>query len=382
MSKNNKKKIKIGVIFGGRSGEHEVSIVSAESVIKAIDKSKYEVVPIGITKKGQWIAGPDAVKFLKSGLKKLPFKSVLTTDPTDKRIVNVSQTSLAPVDKPSLAKIDVIFPVLHGTYGEDGSIQGMLELANIAYVGSGVLGSALAMDKVVSKNIFKEAGFLVVPFTWFLSQEWEQNKQQVIRKVEKVLKYPVFVKPANLGSSVGISKVKNKVELIQAVQEAMAYDNKIIVEQGINNIREIEIAVLGNDKPGASVPGEIIPSNEFYDYAAKYIDGKSQEKIPADLPPVVIKKIQTLAVEAFKVLNLSGLARIDFLVEKKSNTVYINEANTIPGFTSISMYPKLWEKSGLSYTKLIDKLIALAIQKHKIKNRLKREFQPSQDWYK
>ncbi|OGY45873.1 MAG: D-alanine--D-alanine ligase A [Candidatus Buchananbacteria bacterium RIFCSPHIGHO2_01_FULL_39_8] len=383
MSKKDKK-IKVGVIFGGRSGEHEVSIISAQSVIKELDKNKYQVIPIGITKKGQWVAGPQAVRFLKEGLKKLPFKSVLPVDPTEKRLVKVKEKGLVPVSsqKSSFAPIDVVFPVLHGPYGEDGTIQGMLELANIAYVGAGVLGSALGMDKVVQKQVFKQIGLPIVNYIWFLAKTWQRNQQPIVREIEKKLKYPVFSKPANLGSSVGIGKCHNRKELISGINDAARYDRKIIIEQGIENIFEIEVSVLGNDNPKASVPGEIIASNEFYDYDAKYIDGKSQAIIPAHLPQKVIKEIQDIATSAFRGLDLAGMARVDFFVVKGSYKVYLNEVNTIPGFTSISMYPKLWAASGLPYSKLLDKLIELALQRHQAKNKLATSYQPKKDWYK
>ncbi|MFA6254532.1 MAG: D-alanine--D-alanine ligase family protein [Patescibacteria group bacterium] len=385
MSKISKKnKIKVGVIFGGRSGEHEVSIVSAQSVMKALDRNKYEVIPIGVTKEGKWIAGPQAVQFLKEGLKKLPFKSVLTPDPTEKHLVKVKEKGLVPLKSQgsSITNLDVVFPLIHGTYGEDGKLQGLLELANIAYIGAGVLGSALGMDKIVQKQLFAEVGLAITKYTWFLSQDWPRKRKNILSQLEKELKYPMFTKPANTGSSVGVGKCHNQKELILGIGDASQYDRKVIVEQGINNISEIEVAVLGNDNPKASVPGEIIASNEFYDYDAKYVDGKSQAIIPAKLPQAVVKKIQRMAVEAFKVLDLSGMARVDFLVTKGRYQIYLNEVNTIPGFTSISMYPKLWQASGLSYSDLLGELIKLAIERFKEKNKLKTSYQPKQDWYK
>ncbi|MFA6321860.1 MAG: D-alanine--D-alanine ligase [Candidatus Buchananbacteria bacterium] len=381
MSKN---KIKVGVIFGGRSGEHEVSIVSAQSVLKFLDRSKYEAVPIGITKQGQWIAGQKAVEYLKAGIKKLPFKSILIPDPTENRLTNVSEKTLAPVtetQKP-FTKVDVIFPVMHGTYGEDGCLQGLLEMANIPYVGCGVLGSAVGMDKIVQKQIFAQAKLPIVEYVYFLSSAWSKNRQQIIKNIENKLKYPVFTKPANTGSSVGIGKCHNRQELIRGINEAARYDRKVIVEQGIENITEIEVSVLGNDKPRVSALGEIIPSNEFYDYDAKYVDGKTQAVIPAKLSAELTKKIKAYAIEAFKVLDLSGLSRVDFLLSKDKKRIYLNEVNTLPGFTSISMYPKLWEAVGLSYSKLLNELIDLAIKRHQQKNQLLTSYQPKQDWYK
>jgi len=375
------KKIRVGVIFGGRSGEHEVSIVSAQSVMAALSKKKYEVIPIGITKQGKWIAGSQAVKFLKDGMKKLPFKSHLTADPTERRLIKTSDDS-SKLIRSSADKLDVIFPVLHGPYGEDGTIQGMLELAGIPYVGAGVLGSAVAMDKIIQKQITDQAGLPSTKYDWFLTQDWKEDRQLIIRRLEQNLKYPMFTKPANLGSSVGIGKCHNRKELIAGITAATRYDRRVIVEEGIENIHEIEVAVLGNDKPKASVPGEIIASNEFYDYDAKYIDGKSQAVIPAKLPAAVIKKIQTIAVAAFKALDLAGMARADFLVTKNRHQIYLNEVNTIPGFTAISMYPKLWQVSGLKYSELLDRLIQLALERHSQKTRLATSFKPKNDWYK
>jgi len=384
MAKINKKRIKIGVIFGGRSGEHEVSIVSAQGVMKALNKSKYEVIPIGVTKEGKWIAGPKAVEFLKEGIKKLPFKSILSPDPTERQLVSVKEKNLVPAGAiaPVATKVDVIFPVMHGTYGEDGKLQGLLEMANIAYVGAGVLGSALGMDKIAQKQIFAQQGLPIVKYDFFLNKEWRVNKNSIIKRLEKNLKYPMFIKPANTGSSVGVGKCHDRQELISAVKDAAQYDLKIIVEQGIEDISEIEVAVLGNDQPKASVPGEIIASNEFYDYDAKYVDGKSKAIIPAKLPAEIAKKIQKLAISAFKSLDLAGMARIDFFLVKASKKVYLNEVNTLPGFTSISMYPQLWQASGLAYPELLDELIKLALDRFAEKNKLATSYQPKQDWYK
>ncbi len=357
----NKRKLKIGVVFGGRSGEHEVSIVSAQSVIAALDKKKYQIIPIGVTKNGNWII-KDPINSLKSGQ------------------VKEKGTKLIP--EKILNRCDVIFPLIHGSYGEDGTLQGMLEMANIAYVGGGVLASAVCMDKVIQKQLTDQAGLPSVKYDWFMNSEWQKKRQTILIRLSRGLKYPLFVKPANLGSSVGISKCHNKKKLISGINEAAKYDKKIIVEQGIEDIYEIEVAVLGNDSPKASVPGEIIASNEFYDYDAKYVDGKSQAIIPAKLPKNVIRQIQDIAIKAFIVLNLSGMARIDFLVKKSNYKIYLNEVNTVPGFTAISMYPKLWKASRLSYPKLLDKLIEFAQRCHKEKNSLSTSYQPKQDWYK
>lgn len=355
-----KNKIKVGIIFGGRSGEHEVSLVSAASVIKALDKKKYQVLQIGITKTGRFIT-QNPLAALKSG--------------------KVTKKGSRLLPESVLNKCEVIFPVLHGSYGEDGTVQGLFEMANVAYVGGGVLASSVSMDKVVQKQLCQEAGLPNVNYVWFLTKDWQKNKKDILGKIKNKLKYPIFTKPANLGSSVGIGKCHNLKELIKGIKKAAKYDRKVIVEQGIENIYEIEVSVLGNDQPKASVPGEIIPSNEFYDYDAKYVDGKSQAVIPAKLPPKVIKEIQAVAVAAFKAVNLSGMARIDFLVKKGSYKVYLNEINTIPGFTSISMYPKLWEATGLPYPKLLDRLIELALERHQEKNRLATSYKPKQDWY-
>ncbi len=365
MPKN--KKITVGVIFGGKSGEHEVSIASAMSIIKNINKQKYTILPIGIQKNGNWTNGNTAYKLVPENLKKLLPSAEKNPQKKSHLSLSLQKLYLHP------DTVDIAFPVLHGTYGEDGTIQGMLELANIPYVGSGVLGSALGMDKAVQKELYKLHGLKQANYFYFFKKNWKSGKKQILRLIEKKFKYPVFVKPANLGSSVGISKAKNRQGLIDAINCAGQYDNKILIEEGLRDIREIECAVLGNDKPKASVCGEVVPSNEFYDYSAKYIDNASKIYIPAKLDKLIQKKIQSMAIRAFTILNLSGMARVDFFLSKK-NVIYVNEVNTIPGFTSISMYPKLWEASGLSYANLIDTLISLAMEKHKEKNRLKTSF--------
>jgi D-alanine-D-alanine ligase len=311
----------------------------------------------------------------KDGIEKEP-ERFLAPEPNRQALISLNGES-----QPDLA-LDVVFPVVHGTYGEDGTLQGLLELANIPYVGAGVLGSALGMDKIVQKQLFAEAGLPIVKYAWFYSTVCESSPKKVVAAVEHDLSYPVFVKPANTGSSVGISKVHDRAELIVALSEAVQYDRKVIVEQGVKSVREIECSVLGNDNPIASVPGEIIPSNEFYDYDAKYVDGKSIAIIPAELPRKVVKEIQRIAVRACTILDATGMARVDFFVTKNKNRIYLNEINTIPGFTSISMYPKLWEASGVSYSELLDRLIALALERHRQKNRLKNTYQPRSEWYK
>jgi D-alanine-D-alanine ligase len=370
-------KLRIGVIFGGRSGEHEVSLVSASAVINALDKEKYEVVPIGITQNGRWVSSARALQLLKS-------KNGIDAEPERFLVPEPNRQSLMAIDggiEPNL-RLDVLFPIVHGTYGEDGTLQGLLELADIPYVGAGVLASAVGMDKIVQKQLFAQAGLSIPKFVWFLSNECREKRKRVVAVAEQKLKYPMFTKPANTGSSVGIVKARNRKELIAGIEDAMQYDRKVIIEQGVKNAREIECSVLGNADPIASVPGEIVPSNEFYDYDAKYVDGKSTAIIPADLPKSVAREIQRIALRAFAVLDGAGMARVDFFVTKKKHKIYLNELNTIPGFTSISMYPKLWEASGISYPELLDRLIALALERHREKSELKRTYQPRSAWYK
>jgi len=359
---DNKKRLRVGVLFGGRSGEHEVSLASAASVIRGMDLDKYEPVPIGITKDGHWLMGEGATKplpdILKSGR-----RVMLAADPTE--------AALMPLDRGAGAqRFDVIFPVMHGTFGEDGTIQGMLELSGLPFVGAGVLGSAIGMDKDVAKRLCRDAGIPVVPWITVHRWQWEKEPSAVKASIEEKFAYPVFVKPATLGSSVGMTKVHNAEELGPALDFAAEYGMKILVEKSVT-AREIEVAVLGNHEPQASIPGEIVPHREFYDYAAKYLEEGTQLLIPAELRPAQVKKVQTLAVDAFRTLELSGMARVDFFVEKKGNKLYLNEVNTIPGFTSISMYPKLWEATGIPFRELVDKLIELAFEIHREKARTK-----------
>ncbi len=370
-------KLRVGVLFGGRSAEHEVSLVSAASVINALDKNKYEIIPIGITPEGRWMSNQDSLALLKakSDVSHVA-EYVIVPDPGKQGLVRLHSAA----DGANI--IDVLFPILHGTYGEDGTIQGLFELADIPYVGAGVLGSAVGMDKVIQKQLLQHAKIPVAPGIWFLSNEFQKNQKKLVGEIERRLKYPAFVKPANMGSSVGISKAHNREELVNAIRVAGEYDRKILVEKGIVNAREIECSVLGNEEPIASVPGEIIPSNEFYDYDAKYVDGKSKAIIPARLPKTTVKKIQEYAERAFSVLDCAGMARVDFLVQRKLNKIYLNEINTIPGFTSISMFPKLWAASGISYPQLLDRLIELAIERHTATTRLKTDYYPKQDWYR
>jgi D-alanine-D-alanine ligase len=356
------KKIRVGILFGGRSGEHDVSLISAASVMKALDPAKYDLVPIGITREGHWRVGSGALQLLpqvlESGQPVTP-----SADPTGPKFLSLS-SSRRPAKLQ--ASIDVIFPVLHGTFGEDGTVQGLLELADVPYVGAGVLASAAGMDKDVMKRLFRDAGLPVVPWELVLRSAWETNPTEVRKGIEKKLHYPLFVKPANLGSSVGISKVHNRRELAWAMNLAAQYDRRILVEKGID-AREIECAVLGNDSPEASVPGEVVPVNEFYDYEAKYIKEGSELIIPAHLTPRQTRQVQDVAIRAFRAIDCAGMGRVDFLLDRKTGKVFLNEINTIPGFTSISMYPKLWEASGVPYPKLLDRLVELALDRHREK---------------
>jgi D-alanine-D-alanine ligase len=359
---DNKKRLRVGVLFGGRSGEHEVSLASAASVIRGLDPDKYEAVPVGITKDGHWLVGEGAIKMLPEILKG-GRRVMLTADPTE--------AALVPLDRGAGAqRFDVIFPVMHGTFGEDGTIQGLLELADIPFVGAGVLGSSIGMDKDVAKRLCQEAGIPVVPWITVHRWRWEKEPAAVKADIEAKFPYPVFVKPATLGSSVGMTKAHSSEELGPALDFACEYGMKILVEKAVS-AREIEVSVLGNNDPKASVPGEIVPHREFYDYAAKYLEDGTQLLIPAELKPAQISKIQALAISAFRTLELSGMARVDFFLEKKGSRIFLNEVNTIPGFTSISMYPKLWEASGIAFRELIDKLIELALEIHREKARTK-----------
>jgi D-alanine-D-alanine ligase len=367
------KKIKVGVVFGGRSGEHEVSLVSAKGIMNAMDREKYEIVPIGITKEGRWIASGDPMKALEAGTPEKSVPAALLGDPSQRGLMRLEESETA-VTTARLSEIDVVFPVLHGPYGEDGTVQGLLELADVPYVGAGVLGSALGMDKALMKAVFQARGLLVAEYLVIKRKEWEGDPQGVMQRIENTLDYPYFIKPSNLGSSVGISKVHQRSELAPALDLAARYDRKMLAERGVN-AREIEVSVLGNDDPIASVPGEIIPCREFYDYVAKYIDDRSELIIPADLPPETTQRIQEMAVEAYLSVDCAGMARVDFLLDKDSGQIYLGELNTIPGFTPISMYPKLWEASGIPYSELIDRLIELALERHADKSKSETSYQ-------
>ncbi|MBI5448465.1 MAG: D-alanine--D-alanine ligase [Gammaproteobacteria bacterium] len=352
------KKLRIGVIFGGRSGEHEISLLSAKEVIAAMDPNKYEVIPIGISKRGEWLlTSPENLHSLNQTHALVS----LLPDPSHQALLPVSGTSIQCAH--DTHQLDVIFPLIHGTYGEDGCIQGLLELANLPYVGAGVLGSALGMDKVLMKTVFKQAGLPITDFQWTTRKQWQRDPIGVQKNIETNLNYPVFVKPANLGSSVGISKVKSAATLPAAMNLAAKYDRKIIIEAAVPHARDIEISVLGNAEPRVSVPGEIISCREFYDYTAKYLE-ESQLQIPANLPTALVEQIGNMAKTAFCVIGCEGLARIDFLINAKTSDVFVSEINTLPGFTRVSMYPKMWEQTGLSYAALIDTLIQLALERH------------------
>jgi D-alanine-D-alanine ligase len=357
-----KKRLRVGVLFGGRSGEHEVSLASAASVIRGLDPDKYEAVPIGITKEGHWLIGAGAQKMLPEVLRGGQ-RVMMTADPTDAALMRLDGSGGG-------TRLDVVFPAMHGTFGEDGTIQGLLDLAGLPFVGAGVLGSAIAMDKDVAKRLLQAAKIPVVPWVAVLRTEWEKHPADVERAIEDKFQYPVFVKPATLGSSVGMTKVHSREELAPALNLAAEFAKKILVERAMV-AREIEVSVLGNSEPAASVPGEIVPHREFYDYAAKYLEEGTQLLIPAKLKSAQVKKFKKFAVDAFRALELSGMARVDFFLEKEGGKIYLNEVNTIPGFTSISMYPKLWEASGIPFRDLIDKLIELALEQHREKARTK-----------
>src|SRR5205807_275745 len=376
--------------------EHEVSLLSAASVLNAIDKNKYDVVPIGITKQGRWLTAGAAERLLHGkpaddarhlragdpdatpGAALLAKGEAVVVPPEP---IHRQGGGLVPFEGPALARratdrainVDIIFPVLHGTFGEDGTIQGLLELADIPYVGAGVLGSAAGMDKDIMKSLFRAAGLPIVKHVTILRSDWDADPKKTEKIIDRSLKYPVFVKPANLGSSVGISKARTKKELGPAIYEAAKFDRKIVIEQGVGGAkqkaREIECSVLGNDRPQASVPGEIVPIKEFYDYAAKYLDEGSELIIPAKLTKPETKKVQELAMRAFQAVDCAGLARVDFLMDPKTRKLFVNEINTMPGFTAISMYPKLWAATGLSYSDLIDRLIQLGVERHQDKKK-------------
>ena len=368
-----KRKIRVGVIFGGKSGEHEVSLASAQSIMRAMDKNKYEVVPIGITSEGRWLTQGDPLKALTGGQMSVPqllgagFEWEAGTE--HRELIPGTETSGIPA-------VDVIFPVLHGTFGEDGTVQGLLELADIPYVGAGVMPSAVGMDKAVMKDVLRSHGLPIVDHLVVKRVQWDADRDAVRTRVAAEMGYPCFAKPANLGSSVGISKAHAADEIDAAIELAVQYDRKILIEKSVEQAREIEVSVLGNDDPIASLPGEVIPSREFYDYAAKYLDDASELLIPAPLDGATTRRVRQLAIQAYLAFDCAGMARVDFLLSRVTGELFVSEVNTIPGFTQISMYPKLWEASGISYAELIDRLIDLALERHADKHRSRTTYQP------
>jgi D-alanine-D-alanine ligase len=378
------KKLRVGVIYGGRSGEHEVSLASAAAVFKNLDPERYEAIPIIIEKDGRWslprrpptlVSAADVIEAAKQddAIGQLPGdaprEAHLVAHPGAETLLTIERHAQTPVV--SGLALDVVFPVLHGPYGEDGTVQGLLELANIPYVGAGVLASAVGMDKAMMKLVFAAKGLPICDYEVVMKREWQRDERSVLQRIVNGLGFPVFVKPANLGSSVGISKAKHVAELRSAISLAAQFDRKVVIEAAVPKAREIEVAVLGNDAPEASVPGEIIPSREFYDYESKYLDGASRDVIPADLSPELTAKIRALAIDAFTAVDGAGMARVDFLLAGDTGLLFLNEVNTIPGFTTISMYSKMWAASGLAYPALIDRLIALAIERHADKQQLR-----------
>ncbi len=374
------RKLTVAVLFGGRSGEHEVSLDSAASVLGAIDRGKYDVLPIGITREGRWITAGDPLAALRSGHANGDSRTaILAGDPTAPGLIRLPADGPTPSAPSSVAavasgsvgeRIDVVFPVLHGTYGEDGTVQGLLELAGIPYVGSGVLGSAVGMDKLTMKRLFQHAGLPLVPYLAVRKRDWTARRRDSLEQIGDLLGFPVFVKPANAGSSVGITKVKRPQDLEAAMVLAFEYDRTVIIEEGLG-VRELECAVLGNDEPEVSVVGEIVPKNEFYDYEAKYTPGLTDVLVPAPIPGSTSDSLRDMGRRAFQALDCAGLARVDFFMEKRTGRVYLNELNTMPGFTQTSMYPKLWAASGLTYPALVDRLIALALERAEEKRQIK-----------
>lgn len=359
---------RVGVIFGGRSGEHDVSLMSSRSVLAVLDPQKYEVFQIGITRQGAWVTGADVWSALDSGTVDGLSTAVILPEPGRATLYSMPGSTLEAV-----SELDVLFPVLHGTYGEDGTLQGLLEMADLAYVGAGVLGSSVAMDKALFKDVMRAKGLPVAEAVLVTRHEIQDNLQGVIDRVE-VLGYPIFTKPANLGSSVGITRCRGRSDLHEGLLEAARFDRRVLVEKGVPDAREIEISVLGNDQPIASVPGEIRPGDEFYSYEAKYIMDSSELIIPAPLPQPLTERLQAIAVQAYQAIDCAGMARVDFLINAVSGELFISEINTIPGFTKISMYPKLWEASGLSYRDLVDRLIELALERKADRDHTERQY--------
>jgi D-alanine-D-alanine ligase len=372
------RRLRIGVLFGGRSGEHEVSLQSARAIMAALEQAGHAVVPIGISKMGRWLVGGDPLHGLTSGELTMQRGVTLLPQPGGTGLVPLAdqEDGLEPLDATAaIGAVDVLFPVLHGTFGEDGTVQGLFELAAVPYVGAGVLGSALGMDKVVQKSLWRGLGLPIVDFLSVPRREFERDADAVLEQIEQSLGYPCFTKPANLGSSVGVNKAHDRAELRAGLEEAARYDAKLLVERGID-ARELECGVLGNDAPIASVVGEILPGGDFYDYRAKYLDTGSQALIPADLSPELADDIRRMAIAAFKAVDGSGLARVDFFLERPTGRLYLNEINTMPGFTEISMYPKLWEASGVSFPELVSRIAELALDRFAERSRNQTSFRP------
>ena len=361
-------KIRIGILFGGRSGEHEVSLMSSKSVLSVLDPQKYEITEIGITQDGQWWSGHDTWQQFHDKKMDGLYRVLLIPEP-GKTILYKNQGDRLEV----VTELDVIFPVLHGTFGEDGTLQGFFEMADIAYVGAGVLGSSVGMDKALFKDVMRANDIPVVD--WIVASRVfaEKHIDEIVKGTEMLGEYPFFIKPANLGSSVGITKCKNRSDLMEGILEACRYDRRILIEKGVENAREIEISVLGNENPRASIPGEIKPADEFYSYNAKYYNDQSELIIPAPLSKEMVSQMQEIAIRTYKAIDCAGMARVDFLVNGKTNQLFINEVNTIPGFTKISMYPKLWEACGLKYAELVDELVNLAFERKAERNRSERK---------
>ncbi|HWV35727.1 MAG TPA: D-alanine--D-alanine ligase [Thermomicrobiales bacterium] len=361
----NRRKMRVAVLFGGQSAEHDVSLRSAQTIIGALDPDLYDVVPVGITREGHWLAGGDPMQALTASSPMFHLKADGDHTGSPPSAVMAGAGTTLPADFSE--SVDIVFPALHGPMGEDGTVQGMLELTGVPYVGSGVLGSAAAMDKIIAKNLLTQAGLPQLPWVQVLRRDWQRDPEGIEQVIADRIGYPSFVKPANMGSSVGVGKATNAQELHAALREAAHYDRKIVVEQGIN-AREIELAVLGNDDPIVSVAGEVVPAGDFYDYNAKYIDDDAKLLIPADLDSDLLNYMQEMAIDAFQALDLAGLARVDFFIERDTDRIFINEVNTLPGFTSVSMYPMLWEASGVPLAELVERLVQLGLERAEERN--------------
>lgn len=365
-------KIQIGVIFGGRSGEHEVSLRSARFILSMLSPEKYDITCIGITKEGKWLSGENVLQAFESGNTSHLFPVTILPEPGNNILYAFRQAEDRTVLEPK-ARLDVVFPILHGTFGEDGTLQGLLEMAGLAYVGAGVLGSAVGMDKALFKDVLRTHNLPVADSIVANILDVKMHLPELLDQAEKVSPYPLFVKPANMGSSVGITKCRSRSDLLEGIMDAIRFDRRILIEQGIN-AREIEVSVLGNEDPLVSLPGEIRPEDDFYTYAAKYLNDTSELIIPANLDMETIHYIQQVALQVYKVIDCAGLARVDFLMDKDSGQIFVNEVNTLPGFTSISMYPKLWEASGIPSQELVDRLIALAIERKTVRDGLEYQY--------